>query len=179
MKEKNTQSEINKSSSEQPIMMENQIITEDLEKATVRINVKNTETVIDKSSNSAEKSEQRMECNLCGKTYIAMLNLRNHLNSAHQLKLERGQCHICKHMCGRQLTQHLLSTHNMTEVLSNFECCDLCGISVEKRNIPRHKKIVHEKEQRQDCDICKKTLSSKGTLKKHVQQVLCIFSTFV
>ena len=116
--------------------------------------------------------EKHFKCHLCVKSFFTLKKQREHLNSAHKLNLERGQCHICSHMCGPHLTQHLLNTHNMVQDLMAFVPCSICGATRDKSQMKRHMKHVHEKLYKSKCEICKKTLATKHTLNKHILQVI-------
>ena len=130
------------------------------------------EEKVQSTNNLVEINDKAWKCNMCEKVIVSMLNLRRHLGVAHKVILSPGQCHICNQMCQRKLSQHLMSTHGMIEVLLGVASCNICGISVEKRNLPRHNQIVHEKSQKSECESCKKMFSCKFTLKTHIQQVI-------
>ena len=136
-------------------------------------NIKEEKVQSDKATtnNLVEINDKAWKCNMCEKVIVSMLNLRRHLGVAHKVILSPGQCHICNQMCQRKLSQHFMSTHGMIEVLLGVASCNKCGISVEKRNLPRHNQIVLEKLQKSECGICKKIFSCKLTLKTHIQQV--------
>ncbi|XP_052859864.1 zinc finger protein 58-like [Anopheles cruzii] len=133
----------------------------------------------------------QLECEICADKLESFANLQNHFLKKHNMRgyvrccgkaltrraelmehilLHEGslRCDVCQknYTCIRSLNLHKLNSHGTAED-KPFKC-DKCHQSFSKQHLLTAHLVRHVQEQ---CEICKKILSSNQALKVHVAQI--------
>ncbi|CAG9822322.1 unnamed protein product [Phaedon cochleariae] len=113
-----------------------------------------------------EEYQIPLECEECQKTFVYITNLNDHMNEEHGIK-NPFECDVCqkrfKFLC--TLTQHY-AVHTGIKAFQ----CDICFTKFGfKSNLYSHVKVHHSSERDFECDICHKTIHSKGGFARHLR----------
>ena len=107
-------------------------------------------------SSLKEESEVRtrapIRCEICGKSFSFMGNMKKHVESAHENK-KQFSCEICDYsFCQKShLATHVASLH---EGKKPFKC-EICDYSFSRKGSMKiHVLSVHEKKKQFKCEIC-------------------------
>ena len=115
---------------------------------------------------------EKYKCDLCGKLFSHLTNLKKHLKMIHEGPENPLQCKRCNKIFSRNnvLKKHILEVHEGKRTKDHK--CDICGhIFSESSGLKLHIKSVHEQIKDHKCNDCNKAFSTRGTLKTHIENV--------
>lgn len=109
------------------------------------------------------------KCNLCGKIYSSVGNLKRHIKISHKNDDETLIGTTCN-ICGRQyssvgnLKRHIKLNHNTGNVVIDDTTCRICGRQYSSMdNLKRHLKLKHTGSESKDSGECNNISLDKDT----------------
>lgn len=108
--------------------------------------------------------EKNISCELCGKKYTCIENLRLHMRYHNEPKFK------CQHQgCGKKFHQKILLEHHELKHSAEkpFSCENCTQIFFSLRDLKRHNERVHNKVMR-PCPLCEAEFGRKDKLRLHV-----------
>ena len=134
-------------------------------------NKRETSVTLSSSSNSNEK--KRVECGICGETFIET-HLYVHMKAKHIERLTKEEvdlmfsCSECDKKFDKQshLNKHLAKKHPTCEKLT--KSCTICHKGFSNQiGLSVHMRHVHQALSPKECNLCEKTFKSCKELSRH------------
>ncbi|XP_063371158.1 gastrula zinc finger protein XlCGF26.1-like [Cydia amplana] len=109
----------------------------------------------------ADKKKTLQFCEPCKLEFPNTAELIRHKKFSHNVV----KCTFCpESMIRKKMVKHMRQFHEL-----DLPTCEMCGFkSIHKSKVTRHKKLVHLKEKRMTCDVCKYQCFDTYALKKHM-----------
>ncbi|XP_067635469.1 zinc finger protein 91-like [Eurosta solidaginis] len=107
--------------------------------------------------------ERPYSCSECGKSFSTQCNLKLHILS-HDEKNKRYQCPHCPL---KFRSSYNMSRHKAIHEGVERQLCDICGKSIIKSDLKKHK-LIHD-EKLHKCDHCEKRFTRAASLRRHVR----------
>lgn len=113
-------------------------------------------------------------CPKCDKAFLRKVNLKDHLDSAHDIKrpeptLCSVECKPCKKKFSNSSSQ--LRHYGEAHCEVKFECPDCSKEFTRGENLQRHFAEVHDSVKEFSCSICCLTFARKEKLNRHMSDV--------
>ena len=120
------------------------------------------------NSHRRTHDEERVDCEQCGKT-VAQSSMKRHLMTHNTSN--KFPCDVCGKVfkCVEYLNSH--AKNHVIPAAERYVVCTECGMSVSKKNLLRHMKRSHTKnEKTYKCDKCGKMYACYEYLKNHISR---------
>ena len=113
-----------------------------------------------------EPPKKSFFCEICGKSFNQSSNLKNHIETTHEVS--KNQCDLCGkfYATERKLKLHKQDLHN--KVIKCDNCDKLFG---SRTRLNFHVSYSHDKSKPFGCTVCFKRFNFKKTLDQHVARV--------
>ena len=134
--------------------------------------------VKNQNQNARKKTSKNIGCDICGKSFIELRNLKNHKKSVHE-GIKEFKCKLCEKFftTKRRLEGHQKTFKGYCYALvtkkepAKKHKCDICGkYLIDSRNLKNHIKFVHKGIKEFKCDSCEKFFATKQTLYNHKEK---------
>ena len=110
--------------------------------------------------------KRQLQCPHCEKQFNFEIELKNHVDHKHELKLLCDQCEF------KTYRKYTLYKHTLIHHMDKKEhICNICGLSFKLATYLRNHQVVHSDERNFKCDECGKGL--KSTFLPFPYLVLC------
>ena len=129
-------------------------------------------SITDSSKEKENEINNRIECELCGKTYKTKASAKTHIARFHERKIGIATSLQCNHCDQTFKSYELLRTH-LSNVKKGLVYCTVCDRRYYRRDeLRKHILFAHEKEKREFvCTICKKAFVLNCFLNRHIRHV--------
>ena len=112
-------------------------------------------------------SLDKIECNICRKTFTHAIALKTHSKTIHNLNVDPSKlsCNVCQVNC-RNLSA--LNSHKLIHEVS--KTCPICSKPIKPRCFPEHIKLheLKKEEKKFQCKVCRKKFYSYSNLHNHM-----------
>lgn len=111
--------------------------------------------------------ERPHPCNICGKKFHQMNQLRQH-KIIHKPEEERPfSCYVC----GKKFNRlHHLKLHVMVHMGQSPHTCEICGRTCNQQSDLKKHQMIHTGERPHSCPICGKGFIQIGGMKRHIEK---------
>ena len=112
---------------------------------------------------------RRYDCNLCNKSFIAKISLKNHISKIHNGESPKQiGCDQCTKVF---VTTTGLRIHKMSHQ-GIRESCSFCDMTLSnKRELKKHISTIHSStSEKHLCDLCKKSFTTEKNKKTHFRR---------
>nr|VZI32666.1 unnamed protein product [Spirometra erinaceieuropaei] len=114
-------------------------------------------------------SRRKHTCGLCGKSFVYMSHLKDHVNGVHE-KIRAYSCELCTKSFRKKadLKIHIDGFHKQ---LRKYTCDICCKTFRERRTVKTHIDSVHKRLRVYSCETCGKAFVDRGHLRNHIHDI--------